>query len=117
MFTIKNTMRLKMDEKVTAYIEKQKNPQKGICERLRKIILKTFPGIKEEMKWGVPAYNNGKYYFVSLKDHVNLGFSIKGLSKDKLKLFSGSGKTVKHIEIKELKDINEKEIVKLLKII
>jgi hypothetical protein len=66
---------------------------------------------------GVPSYENGKYYFVALKDHVNIGFSIKGLSKDELALFSGSGKTIRIIEIKSLKDINEKEIVKLLKIV
>jgi hypothetical protein len=64
------------------------------------------------MKWGVPSYNNGKYYFVVLKDHVNIGFSIKGLAKEELTLFSGSGKTMRIIEIKSLIDINEKEIIK-----
>lgn len=106
-----------MDKKVTEYIEKQKSPQKDICNKIRSVILKTFPNIKEEMKWGVPSYENGKYYFVALKDHVNLGFSIKELSKEELALFSGSGKTMKIIEIKSLKDFNEKEIIKLLKLI
>lgn len=106
-----------MDNKVTEYINKQKSPQKEICENIRKIIFKAFPNINEEMKWGVPSYNNGKYYFVSLKNHVNLGFSIKGLSKEDLKLFSKVGKTTANIEIKELKEINKKEIIKLLKLI
>jgi hypothetical protein len=104
------------DKKVTEYIEKQKSPQKEICHALRKIIFKTFPKIKEEMKWGVPAYDN-KYYIVALKDHVNIGFSIKGLSKEELVLFSGSGKTMRAIEIFSLKDIDEKKIVKLIKIV
>lgn len=39
---------------VDQYIEKQPSPQQEICTKLRKIILKTFPGIQEEMKWGVP---------------------------------------------------------------
>jgi len=60
--------------KVDDYIEKQISPQKEICRQLRAIILRTFPGIKEEMKWGVPTYGEGKYYLVSLKEHVNLGF-------------------------------------------
>ena len=55
--------------------------------KLRTIIFKTFPDIKEEMKWGVPSYAGGKYYFVALKSHVNLGFSIKGLSKEEIALF------------------------------
>lgn len=105
------------DQKVDLYIEKQKSPQKEICERLRKVIFKTFTGVKEEMKWGVPAYGNGKYYFVALKNHVNLGFAIKGLSKKEVALFQGTGKTTRIIEIKSEKEINEKKIVKLLKLI
>ncbi len=106
-----------MNEDITKYIKKQKSPQKEICIRLREIILNTFPGIKEEMKWGVPTYSDGKYYLVALKDHVNLGFSIKGLSREVMALFQGSGKTMRIIEIRSVKDINEKHIVSLLKLI
>lgn len=106
-----------MDEKVDAYIEKQKSPQREICQRLRETILKTFPGTKEEMKWGVPAYDGGKYYFVALKTHVNLGFSIRDLSKEEAALFEGAGKTMKHMEINSLKEIDEKKIVELLKLV
>ena len=107
----------RMDIKVDKYIEKQKSPQKEICEKLRKIIFKTYPDIKEEMKWGVPSYENGKYYFIALKTHVNLGFSLKGLSKEEMALFEGSGKTMKHIKINSLKELDGNKIVKLLKVI
>ncbi len=105
------------DTKVDEYIQKQESPQKEICNTMRKIIFKTFPDIKEEMKWGVPSYDGGRYYFVSLKTHVNLGFSIKGLSKENISLFQGSGKTMRVIEIKSEKEIDEKQIVKLLKLV
>ena len=105
------------DKKVDEYIDKQKSPQKEICNTLRKIIFKTIPDVKEEMKWGVPSYDNGKYYFVALKTHVNLGFSIKGLSKDEIALFQGSGKTMRNIEIKSEKEMDENQIIKLLKLI
>lgn len=105
------------DKRVDEYIKKQKSPQNHICSRLRKIIFNTFPDIKEEMKWGVPAYGNGKYYFVALKTHVNLGFSIQGLSKEEIALFQGSGKTMRVIEIQSDKEIDEKHIVNLLTII
>jgi hypothetical protein len=36
---------------VLEYIDKQEEPQKDICNYLRKIIFDTFPDIKEEMKW------------------------------------------------------------------
>ena len=105
-----------MNKEVENYIEKQKSPQKEICKKLREIILKTFPNIKEEMKMGVPWYE-GKYYIVALKDHVNLGFSLKGLSKEEIELFEGGGKTMKHIKLYFLKGIDEKEIVKLLRMV
>ena len=46
----------KMDAQVEQYVERQISPQKKIVGRLRKIILRTFPDVKEEMKMGVPWY-------------------------------------------------------------
>jgi len=106
-----------MNKKVDEYINKQKSLQKEICLKLRGIIFKTFPNIEEEMKWGVPTYAKGKYYLVALKDYVNFGFSLKGLSKEEQKLLEGSGKTMKHIKIRSLREINENEIVELLKLV
>jgi hypothetical protein len=106
-----------MDKKVDEYIEKIKSPQREICNKLRKIIFKNFPGIKEEMKWGVPSYNNEKFYFVALKTHVNLGFSLKHLSNEEKSLFDDVAKTMGHIEIDSLKNLNEKRIIKLMKMI
>ena len=106
-----------MNAKVDNYIQKQKSPQKEICRELRAIILKTFLDAKEEMKWGVPAFADGKFYIAALKDHVNLGFSIEALSKDQIALFDGGGKTMKHIEIGTMQDIDEKRIVRLLKMV
>lgn len=105
-----------MTQGVENYIKKQKSPHRKICQKLRKIILKTFPDIKEEMKMGVPWYE-GKFYIVALKDHVNLGFSLKGLSKKEQELFEGSGRTMKHIKLYSLKEMDEKNIVKLLRIV
>ena len=103
--------------KVDEYIDKQSSPQKEICRALRAIINKTFPGIKEEMKWGVPAFADGNYYIVALKDHVNLGFTLKGLTKEDEKLFDGGGKTMKHIEVASVAGIDEKRIIGLLKLV
>jgi len=75
------------------------------------------------MKVGVPCYGHtkddlcGKYYIAALKDHVNLGFSLKSLSKEEIALFEGSGKTMKHIKIYSSKEIDEKKIITLLKLV
>jgi len=105
-----------LSKEVNDYTEKQKSPQKEICQRLRRIILETFPNIREEMKLGVPWYE-GKYYIVALKDHVNLGFSLKGLSSKEIGFFEGGGKTMKHIKIRSLSEIDERKIVELLKVV
>jgi hypothetical protein len=105
-----------MNKEVDNYIKKQKSPQKEICKRLRKIILKTFPKIDEKMKMGVPWYE-GMYYIVGLKDSVNLGFSVKGLLKKDRDNFTGAGKFMRHLKFKELKEVDEKKIVKLLKLV
>jgi uncharacterized protein YdhG (YjbR/CyaY superfamily) len=102
---------------IDTYIEQQSSPQKEILQKLREIILDTFPDSTEEMKWGVPNFNNRLFYIVALKDHVNLGFSIKGLSEEELALFEGTGKTMRHLKIRTVQDINEERIVELLKLV
>jgi hypothetical protein len=106
-----------MVNSIEEYIKKQVSPQKEICRALRALIHKTLPGVKEEMKWGVPAFADGNYYIVALKDHVNLGFTLKGLTKEDEKLFDGGGKTMKHIQVTALDGIDEKRIVALLKLV
>ncbi|MGD6933484.1 MAG: DUF1801 domain-containing protein [Candidatus Bathyarchaeia archaeon] len=105
------------DKKVDEYITKQESPQKEICIKLREIIFKTFPDIKEEMKWGVPAYGAGKYYLLALKTQVNIGFSIKGFTKEQVALFQGSGKTMRTLEIKSEEEIDEEQIAKCLRMV
>jgi hypothetical protein len=106
-----------MSEKVNQYISRLGSPQKEICEKLREIILRVLPGVIEEFRWGVPVYGGGKYYIGALRDHVNLGFSIAGLLDDELALLEGSGKTMRHIKIYSLEDIDEDKINKLLKMV
>lgn len=105
-----------MHEKVKSYLQKLPSPQKEICEKVRQILLETFPELKESFKNGVPWYE-GKYYIVGLKDHVNVGFSVKKMSKDEMGLFEGKGKCMRHIKLFSLDDIDEEEIVKRLKVV
>jgi hypothetical protein len=105
-----------MDKKVDEYIEKQKSPQKEICKKLRKIILKTFPKIEEEIKMGVPWYE-GKFYIVALRDSVNLGFSVQGLSKKEAANFKGQGRYMRHLKFHSLNEIDEKKIIKLMNLV
>ena len=105
------------NKEVDRYIERQKSPQKEILSRVRKIFLKTLPGCNEKMAWGVPVFSEGKFYIAALKNQVNVGFAINGLSKEEIGLFEGSGKTMRHIKIHSLEAIDEKKIGKLIKLV
>jgi len=65
---------------------------------------------------GVPWYE-GKFYVVALRDHVNLGFSVKGLLNREKILFEGKGRMMRHIKFYSLEDVNEIEVIKLLKLV
>ena len=69
------------------------------------------------MKWGVPAFDGGKFYIVALKNHVNLGFSTAGLTREEIALFDGGGKTTRHIQVDSLENLDENRIVNLLKLV
>ncbi|MCJ7570612.1 MAG: DUF5655 domain-containing protein [Candidatus Thermoplasmatota archaeon] len=99
------------------YIEKQKSPQKEILQKVRKIFQKTLPDCEEKMAWEVVTFAGGKFYIVSMKDRVHIGFAITGLNKEEISLFEGSGKTMRHIKIPTLENIDEKMLIKLIKIV
>jgi hypothetical protein len=103
-----------MDKKVEEYINKQESPQKEILLKVREIFLKTLPDSKEKMTWGVVVFGDDKFYIASIKNRVHVGFAITGLSKEEIKLFEGSGKTMRHIKIHSLDDIDEKRLVHLI---
>ncbi len=105
-----------MDEQARKYLESLPSPQKEICKKLRKIILDTFPDIEESFKNGVPWYE-GKYYFVAFEDHVNIGFSVVGLTREQMSLFEGKGNYMRHVKIHSIDEINEKKMVRLLRVV
>jgi hypothetical protein len=101
---------------VEKYVKKQKSPQREIVQKIRDTILKTLPDVREELKMGVPWYE-GKFYVVALKDHVNLGFSVQGLSEQEKSLFEGKGKMMRHLKFYSLDDVNDARVIRLLKLV
>lgn len=103
-----------MIKKADEYIEKQKSPQKEILQRVRKIFHKTLLCCEEKMTWGVITFRGGKFYIAAMKKCVHVGFAINGLNKKEIDFFEGSGKTMRHIKIHSLKDIDEKKLEKMI---
>ena len=106
-----------MDVKVEKYIEKQQSPQKEILKKVRNLILKIIPDCDEKAAWGVAVFAGGKFYIAAIKNKVHVGFAINGLSKEEIGQFEGSGKTMRHIKIRSLSEIDEEKLVKLIKMV
>ena len=102
-----------MDE----YIDKQKSPLKEILQKVREIFHETLPNCEEKMAWGVPTFASGKFYIAAMRNRVHVGFAIAGLSEDEISLFEGSGKTMRHIKIPTLENIDKNRLVKLIKMV
>ena len=106
-----------MNKEVDEYIEKQKSPQKEILKKVRKIFQKTLPNCKEKKAWGVAVFADDKFYIAAMKNRVHVGFVINGLSKEEIGLFEGTGKTMRHIKIHSLEELDEEKLVKLIKLV
>ena len=104
-------------DKVIEYIEKQKSPQREILQKVRTIFQKTLPSCEEKMAWGVVTFAGGKFYIAAMKTRVHVGFAITGLDKEEIGLFEGSGKTMRHIKIPTVEDIDEQTLVKLIQLV
>jgi len=103
-----------MNEKVREYIDKQNSPQKEIILKLRDVFVKNLPNCNEQFAWGVVVYGGGKFYIAAMKNRVHVGFGITGLDKEEIDMFEGSGKTMRHIKIHSLEDIDEQRLIKLI---
>ncbi len=106
-----------MVNQMDAYIEKQKSPQKEILQEVRRIFRETLPNCKEEMRWGVVTFRDGKFYIAAMKNRVHVGFSISGLSDEEMSLFEGNGKTMRHIKIPTIESIDKAHLVNLIKMV
>jgi len=106
-----------MKNQADAYIEKQKSSQKKILKELRRIFIETLPNCKEQMKWGVVTFGDGKFYIAAMKNRVHVGFAVTGLSDEEIGLFEGNGKTMRHIKVPTIESINKESLVKLIKMV
>ncbi|WP_249871802.1 DUF1801 domain-containing protein [Oceanobacillus saliphilus] len=106
-------------KEVDQFIEELPDEIQTITDTLRNIILKSSPELKEEFKWSMPnySYNGLVCYLQASKKHVNLGFH-KGNElevKDMDELLQGNGKTMRHIRIKNMEEINRDSFTILIR--
>lgn len=76
---------------------------------LRDLILDTDPELKESIRWGNPIYQkNGSVCYLSCDDrYVTLGFFDGVFLEDDYGRFEGTGRKMRHIKLKDLKDMDD----------
>lgn len=101
---------------VDQLLEKEEPRIKVLAEAVRKVIRGAVPAAAERVKWGQPTYEaNGKNVacIMIYRDHVNLGFFMGATMKSKR--LEGTGKGLRHVKVRTLDDIDEKELGRLLR--
>lgn len=96
-------------ETVADYMVGLTSPRREICEQIRELLTRFDPPLEELWRWGRPIYRlDGKYvcYFVANKADVNLGFEAGAQLADPKGLLMGTGKTMRHLKLKALADLD-----------
>ncbi len=57
------------------------------------------------------------YYIANLPKQINMGFSIIGLAPEEVKLFQGSGKTMRHLKFGNIDLIDREELVETIRLV
>jgi hypothetical protein len=97
-----------MNQQVTNYIDNAPADQKEIMNTIRTLIHQSVQNAEEEFKWSRPVFRTKKdfAYLKTAKNHVTLGFFNPEKINDPQNLLEGTGKDMKHINIRHINDIN-----------
>lgn len=108
------------NKEVDQFIADAPIEQQEILSCIRQLIFQTVSSIKEEYKWNRPVYKTNEMfaYLQTSKNYVTLGF-YKGFEKinDSKNLLEGTGKTMRHIKLRSMENVDQKMIVEWLKAI
>ncbi|WP_196888633.1 DUF1801 domain-containing protein [Aureivirga sp. CE67] len=108
---------MKENKEVQEYLDKAPNNFKEILLSLRELISKEVENAEENYKWSRPVYTKEKdvCYLTYTKKHVTFGFFEFEKIKTNISLIEGTGKSMRHIKLKNLSDIEDFQIKKILK--
>ncbi|WP_052467162.1 DUF1801 domain-containing protein [Psychroserpens damuponensis] len=105
-----------MNQEVTTYIENSDDKNKEVLNKLRNLIFSLVPSVNEQFKWSRPVYAISKdfCYLKTTKKAVTLGFFEFDKIKTNSHLIEGTGKSMRHIKIKNAEEIEKFEISKMV---
>lgn len=107
-----------MGEKtIDAYIAGLETWQADISSSVREIVRGAAPEMEEGIKWAQPVWeSNGPFcYLKAWKNSVNLGFWRGVELEDPKGLLEGSGKTMRHVKLTSMDDIEPDALADLVR--
>jgi hypothetical protein len=87
--------------KADGFFRKLPAKTRPVAEALRKVVLETAVGVREDLKWGRPWYSAraGVCYIAAAKGHVSLGFDRGRELADPEQRLEGTGTEMRHVKI------------------
>jgi len=102
---------------IEAYVEGIEVGKRAQVQALRKLVKKEQPQLREAIRWGNLSWlgNKDVCWVLVYDEHVDFGFHQGASLNDPKGLLEGTGKRLRHVKIREGKDIRPKEFAALLK--
>ena len=108
-----------MDSKVKEWLDDISPQKKSSAMKVREIVFKAEPSIREVIKWGNLTFlsdeNIAWIINYPQKESINFGFFRATELSDPEKLLEGSGKGLRHVKVRNEKDIDAKQFAAWVK--
>ena len=108
----------KREKKATNPYVRNDNPElRKVVRGLRGLVKAIVPGVKQTVNsWGIPTFESPDpfcFYMVG-KNHVTFGFHFGTSLQDPERLLEGAGKNIRHVKLREVKDLKRKGLRRLV---
>jgi hypothetical protein len=105
------------DPKVDALIRDLEPSLQPIATKLRLLIRRAAPELRESVKWGVPVWAGKKNVVCLMRypDHVNLGFFQGARLSEKHPEVEGTGKGLRHVKVRKVHEVRRPVLAELLR--
>ncbi len=104
------------DPKVDRVLSQLPAELQPIGRKLRQLVRRTAPGLREAVKWGNPVWVGKENVIIVMiyPDHLNLGFWKGAQLCRKYQELEGTGKGWRHVKIRSEKDVSQPVLVKII---
>jgi hypothetical protein len=102
---------------IDAYVDMKGSKLILVAEGLRRLMKKNVAGVKESVNaWKIPTFesNGPMCFFMVGKNHVTFGFLRGTALPDPKGLLEGTGKSLRHVKLREVEDLKRPELRKLI---